>query len=172
MTESAIAGHPTPGCARNMLAVEHGRLRAENERLRVESSARLAELRASRERIVAAGDAERCRLERNLHDGAQQRLVAVALQLVLVHANIRRDPAAAEQLVMKARNELAQSLEELRELARGLRPAVLEHGVAAALESCAARMPVPTTVSCETREPLPRQPQVRILPGALTTDDL
>ena len=57
----------------------------------MESSARLAELRASRERIVAAGDAERCRLERNLHDGAQQRLAAVALQLALVHANIRRD---------------------------------------------------------------------------------
>jgi signal transduction histidine kinase len=71
MTASAIAGHPTPGPARNMLAVENGRLRAENERLRLEASARLAELRASRERIVAAGDAERCRLERNLHDGAR-----------------------------------------------------------------------------------------------------
>jgi hypothetical protein len=64
MTAPVIAGHPTPGPARNMLAVENGRLRVENERLRAESSARLAELRASRERIVAAGDAEPCRSRR------------------------------------------------------------------------------------------------------------
>jgi signal transduction histidine kinase len=141
--------------APSTLAVENDRLRVENERLRIESNARLAELRASRQRIVAAGDAERRRLERNLHDGAQQRLVAVALRLRLVRASIRRDPAAAEQFVTEAGDELVQSLEELRELARGLHPAALEHGLAAALEARAARMPVPTAVSCETREPLP-----------------
>ena len=109
----------------------------ENESLRAESEARLAELQASRLRIVAAGDAERRRLERDLHDGAQQRLVALALHLRLVQADIRRDPAAAEALVTTASAELAESLQELRELARGLHPAVLEHGLPSALESLA-----------------------------------
>ena len=81
---------------------------------------------ASRERIVAAGDAERRRLERNLHDGAQQRLVALAMQLRLIQADIRRDPAAAEARVTTASDELAESLGELRELARGMHPAVLD----------------------------------------------
>jgi signal transduction histidine kinase len=144
------------------LSVENEQLRLENDQLRVESNVRLAELRASRQRIVAAGDAERRRLERDLHDGAQQRLVAVALQLRLIHTSIRRDPAAVEQLVMKASDELARSLEELRELARGLHPAVLEHGLVAALESRAARMPVPTAVSCETLEPLPEAVELAI----------
>ena len=71
----------------------------ENEHLHTESQARLAELQASRQRIVAAGDAERRRLERNLHDGAQQRLVALALQLRLIQTGIRRDPSSAEALV-------------------------------------------------------------------------
>ena len=70
----------------------------ENERLLAESDARLAEVQASRQRIVAAGDAERRRLERDLHDGAQQRLVALALQLRMIRSDIRRDPAQAEQL--------------------------------------------------------------------------
>src|SRR3954451_16457551 len=70
----------------------------ENERLLAESEARLAEVHASRQRIVAAGDAERRRLERNLHDGAQQRLVALALQLRMIRSDIRSDPAQAEQL--------------------------------------------------------------------------
>jgi signal transduction histidine kinase len=129
----------------------------ENERLQAESQARLAELQASRERIVAAGDAERRRLERNLHDGAQQRLVALALQLRLIQAGIRRDPSAAEALITNASDELAQSLGELRELARGLHPAVLEHGIASALESLAARSTVPTVVTCELTERLPQQ---------------
>ena len=85
----------------------------------------------SRQRLVAAGDAERRRLERDLHDGAQQRLVAVAIQLRLIQADIRRDPAAAEARVTTASDELARSLEELRELARGIHPAVLDHGLAA-----------------------------------------
>jgi signal transduction histidine kinase len=72
----------------------------ENERLHAESHVRLAELQASRQRIVAAGDAERRRLERNLHDGAQQRLVAMGMKLRLIQADIRRDPAAAQQLVL------------------------------------------------------------------------
>ena len=129
----------------------------ENEQLQAESQARLAELHASRERIVAAGDAERRRLERNLHDGAQQRLVAIALQLRLIQAHIRRDPSSAEALVTTASDQLAESLKELRELARGIHPAVLEQGLALALESLAARSPVPTVVTCEVTERLPER---------------
>ena len=128
----------------------------ENEHLHAESQAQMEELRASRERLVAAGDSERRRLERNLHDGAQQRLVALSLQLRLAQGSIRGgDPAAAEQLVNAASEELARSLEELRELARGIHPAILNHGLEAALGSLAARSPVPTVVSCELPERLP-----------------
>jgi signal transduction histidine kinase len=129
----------------------------ENERLQAESQAQLAELQASRERIVAAGDAERQRLERNLHDGAQQRLVALALQLRLIQAHIRRDPSSAEALVTTASDELAESLKELRELARGIHPAVLGSGIFVALESLATRSTVPTVVACDVTERLPEQ---------------
>ncbi len=127
----------------------------ENARLQAELRARLEELRGSRTRIVEAGDAERRRLERNLHDGAQQRLVGVALQLQLLRTRIRKDPAAAEELAVAASAELSESLQELRELARGLHPAVLEHGLDAALKALAARSPVPTTVDYGARAPLP-----------------
>jgi signal transduction histidine kinase len=127
----------------------------DDARLQAESAGRLAELRASRERLVAAGDAERRRLERNLHDGAQQRLVSVALQLRMIESRIRADPALAEQLVRSATEELSQSLEELRELARGIHPAVLNHGLEAALRSLASRAAVPTTVSFEHPGDLP-----------------
>ena len=118
-------------------------------------AARIAELQASRRRIVAAGDAERRRLERNLHDGAQQRLVTVALQLRLLQDRVRDDPAAVE-LVATASDQLALSLAELRELARGIHPAVLERGLAAALDTLASRSAIPTTV---TYEPLDRFPE-------------
>jgi signal transduction histidine kinase len=124
-------------------------------RLQAESEDRLAELRASRERIVAAGDAERRRLERNLHDGAQQRLVFVALQLRMIQRRIDTDPALAKRLVASAGEELSKSLEDLRELARGLHPSVLNHGLKAALDSLASRSGVPTTVSFSTTERLP-----------------
>jgi signal transduction histidine kinase len=124
-------------------------------RLQAESADRLAELRASRERLVAAGDAERRRLERNLHDGAQQRLVSVALQLRMIRSRLRADPDLAEQLLASAAEELSQSLEELRELARGIHPAVLNHGLEAALTSVASRAGVPTTVVFDSAERLP-----------------
>jgi signal transduction histidine kinase len=127
----------------------------ENTRLNVELRARLDELQGSRARIVEAGDAERRRLERNLHDGAQQRLVAVALQLRLLQNRIRGDPEEAELLATAASAELANSLNELRELARGLHPAVLEHGLNAALMALATRSPVPTTITYEAPERLP-----------------
>jgi signal transduction histidine kinase len=128
----------------------------ENEQLHDESRARMAELRASRERLVAAGDDERRRLERNLHDGAQQRLVALSMQLRFLQSRIRDDPATAEEIATTASTELAESLSELRELARGIHPAVLDHGLEPALESLASRSPVPAGVRYEvTDEPPP-----------------
>ena len=134
----------------------------ENEQMRVASKAQIAELRASRQRIVAAGDAERRRLERNLHDGAQQRLVGVFLQLRLLQEDIRSDPARAEQLATTASDELARSLAELRELARGIHPAVLDAGLAAALRSLGARSTVATAVSCDSCEHVPRDVELAL----------
>ncbi len=106
------------------------------------------ELRASRMRIVAAGDEERRRLERNLHDGAQQRLVALSLALRLAQAKVASDPAGASELLAGASDELAQALEDLRELARGIHPAVLtDRGLSAALEGLAARTPLPVELT-------------------------
>ncbi|MGH3338207.1 MAG: sensor histidine kinase, partial [Propionibacteriaceae bacterium] len=117
----------------------------ENQQLLAEAEIRLTEVRASRERVISAGDAERRRIERNLHDGAQQRLVTLALQLSHIERRIRDDPSGAERLVTSARDELAQSLEELRELARGIHPAALDQGLDVALEALARRSEVPTT---------------------------
>jgi signal transduction histidine kinase len=113
------------------------------------------ESRARLERIVTAGDTERRRLERNLHDGAQQRLVALAMQLRLVQHEIHSDPSAAEALVDTASKELALSLEELRELARGIHPAVLDHGLEPALQSLASQAMVPTDVDYGAEGMLP-----------------
>ena len=105
------------------------------------------ELRASRARIVKAGDEARRRLERNLHDGAQQRLVALSLSLRLAQAKVGSDPPAAEAVLESAREELAAALDELRELARGIHPAVLtDRGLAAALEALASRLPIPVEI--------------------------
>jgi signal transduction histidine kinase len=134
----------------------------DNERLLAESEARLAEVQASRQRIVAAGDAERRRLERDLHDGAQQRLVALSLQLRMIRSDIRRDPDQAEQLAASASDELAHSLQELRELARGIHPATLDQGLASALESLAARSTVATAVSCDVPEHVPRAVELAV----------
>ena len=128
-----------------------------NERLAAELRARVGELRASRARIVGAGDDERRRLERNLHDGAQQRLVALGMQLRLLESRIRTDPIAAEALVATAASELALSVDELRELARGIHPAVLDHGLTVALESLAARSTVSTAVSVNWSSVSPRR---------------
>jgi signal transduction histidine kinase len=131
-----------------------------NERLAAELRARVSELGASRARIVGAGDKERRRLERNLHDGAQQRLVGVSMQLRLLESRIRRDPDAAEALVESASSELAASLEELRVLARGLHPSALDHGLPVALDSLAARSAVTTVVSVDLAERLPEPVEV------------
>ena len=100
-------------------------------------------LAASRARIVEAGDVERRRLERNLHDGAQQRLVALALDLTLIGVTLEKDPPAARKTLTAAQDQLAQGLDELRELARGIHPAVLtERGLGPALQALVKRAPV------------------------------
>jgi signal transduction histidine kinase len=106
------------------------------------------QLAASRARIVEVGDAERRRLERNLHDGAQQRLVALAVDLSLISRTLEKDPPAARKTLTAAQDQLAQGLDELRELARGIHPAVLtDHGLGPALQALVKRAPVPVEIT-------------------------
>ncbi|MFG2652542.1 sensor histidine kinase [Streptomyces sp. NPDC048436] len=124
-----------------------------NGRLQAELRANVDELRGSRARVIEAGQKERQRLERDLHDGAQQRLIALSLDLGMLQARLDGD-AAARTLLAQAKKEIAASLGELRDVARGLHPAVLSaHGLAVALESLAARAPVPVhlTVGLDAR---------------------
>jgi PAS domain S-box-containing protein len=119
------------------------------------------ELRASRARIVEAADAARRKLERNLHDGAQQRLVALSLALRMAQAQVAKSPEAAEAMLVSASEELSQALEDLRELARGIHPAVLiDRGLPAALDALATRSPVPVEVRVELEERLPSPVEV------------
>jgi len=130
-------------------------LALENERLNAELHARYEDLRASRARLVAASDAARRRIERDLHDGAQQRFVALSLLLRLARTSAPDDSRTAS-LVDEAMAQLTAGLAELRELARGIHPAVLsERGLAAALESLATRAPVPVEVTGDPGERLP-----------------
>ena len=115
----------------------------DNQRLDAELRARMVELRASRARLVQAGDDERRRLERNLHDGAQSRLVALAVHLRLGR-NRLPDGSEAAELIDASIGELKESLDELRELARGIHPSVLsDRGLEPALRALAARSVVP-----------------------------
>jgi PAS domain S-box-containing protein len=121
-----------------------------------ERKAQEAELVASRARIVTAGDTERRRLERNLHDGAQQRLVALSLALRIALSKLDSDPAGAREVLAGAADELGLALAELRELARGLHPAVLtDRGLRAAVEMLAGRSPVPVEIAEVPAERLP-----------------
>jgi signal transduction histidine kinase len=125
----------------------------ENVRLDAELRERLEELRESRARIVRAGDEERRRIERDLHDGAQQRLVSLALQLRLARSKASGEAA---ELLDEALEELAAATAELRELARGIHPAILsDRGLDAAVRALAARAPVPVEVRGIPEERLP-----------------
>jgi signal transduction histidine kinase len=127
----------------------------ENERLQADLRSRLEELKESRLRVIEAADAERRRLERNLHDGAQQGLATLAVELAMLDELLESHPEA-RQLLEQAQDDLASSLEELRELARGIHPAVLtDHGLAVALEALAERTAVPIRVKVELAERLP-----------------
>ena len=132
----------------------------ENGRLQAELRAHLEELRGSRERVLQASQQERQRLERNLHDGAQQRLIALSLDLSMLENRLGADSDARVQ-IDQARQEIAQSLEELRAVAHGLHPAVVSgHGLAVALESLAARAPVPVRMTVELEERVDEQLEV------------
>jgi signal transduction histidine kinase len=132
----------------------------ESARLHAELAARLVELRGSRVRVIEAGQKERQRLERDLHDGAQQRLVALSLELTLLKKSLDDDHEASSR-IEHARDEIALSLDELRDIAHGLHPAVVSgHGLDVALESLAARAPVPVTLTVELGDRLPEQLEV------------
>lgn len=137
------------------------RLALENERLQAALRLQLAEVRASRARILDAGDAERRRLERDLHDGAQQRLLSLGLALQLVRSELGPSANGAATLLGEAEAELAAALEELRELAQGIHPAVLtEQGLGPALRTLAARSPLPLQLRHVPDERLPAPVEV------------
>ncbi len=130
-------------------------LAIEIARLRVEVRVQLAEVETSRGRIIAAADAERRKLERDLHDGAQQRLVALGMALRHAQHQLGEDPHGARNTLNDAVDEVTTAVAELREMARGLRPGILDSdGLAGALSDVARRSPIPVALEI-TREPLP-----------------
>jgi signal transduction histidine kinase len=132
------------------------RLALENERLQSEARFQLEELRASRFRIVQSGDAERRRLVRDLHDGAQQRLVTLSLALRLARTRLGRDPdLALAERIDQAEAELRAALADLRELAQGIFPVILaEEGLSAAVEALAEAAPIPLEITTLPHERL------------------
>jgi signal transduction histidine kinase len=133
-------------------------LTLENERLQAELRAKLAELQASRARLVAATETERRRIERDLHDGTQQRLVSVAMALGLAESKLAKDRAAVEPMLREAREALAVALDELRELSQGIHPGILvERGLPAALADLARRAALPVRLDVSVRGRLAEQ---------------
>jgi signal transduction histidine kinase len=133
-------------------------LTLENARLQAELRARLAELQASRARLVEATDTERRRIERDLHDGTQQRLVSIAMALGLAESKLAADRPAVEPVLREARDALTAALAELRELTQGIRPAILvERGLAAALDDLSRRSALPVRLEVAIEGRLPEQ---------------
>jgi signal transduction histidine kinase len=133
-------------------------LTLENARLQAELRARLAELQASRARLVEATETERRRIERDLHDGTQQRLVSIAMTLGLAESKLAADRPAVEPVLREAREALTLALSELRELTQGIRPAILvERGLAAALDDLARRAALPVRLDVAVSGRLPEQ---------------
>jgi signal transduction histidine kinase len=123
----------------------------------IENAEARHELAASRARLVEAADEARRRIERDLHDGAQQRLVAAALDLTLLEQQLERDVAAAREALTRAREQLDEGLSELRDLARGIHPSVLtDRGLEAALEALSKRAPVPVDLNLAIPERIDR----------------
>jgi PAS domain S-box-containing protein len=146
-------GHPVPGPGGRLwmdgAIVDVTDRRAAEQALRAQEieHARTEELRASRVRIVQAADAARRKIERDLHDGAQQRLVSLALEVRLARSRVEKDPSTAPAFLERFGEELLEASAELRELARGIHPAVLtERGLSPAIAALAARAPVPVEV--------------------------
>ena len=143
-----------PWLARSVASAE-GRLAAAllGPSERAALATRVDELRARREQLFDVVEAERRRIERDLHDGAQQRLVSLAMNLGMAKEKFDRDPAAARALMEEAHREAKQAMVELRNLARGIHPAVLsDRGLDAALSSLAGRAPVPVAVEVRVAE--------------------
>jgi signal transduction histidine kinase len=131
------------------------KLAIENERLHAEVKAQLEEVRVTRQRIISTADEERRRVERNLHDGAQQRLVSLSMALRLAQARSTDASPEVAATLADAEAELRQAIIELRELARGIHPAILtEAGLGQALESLAERAPVPVAIDAHIDEAL------------------
>ena len=133
-------------------------LTLENARLQADLRARLAELQASRARLVEATETERRRIERDLHDGTQQRLVSIAMTLGLAESKLAADRPAVQPVLREARDALTIALAELRELTQGIRPAILvERGLAAALDDLARRAALPVRLDLAVSRRLPEQ---------------
>jgi signal transduction histidine kinase len=131
-------------------------LALDNERLQAELRARVEELQQSRARLLEISTFERRRLERDLHDGAQQRLVALSLQLGLAERKLKEDQEVAGRLLVAAREELQTALAELRELARGIHPAILtDRGLGPAVQALAERAPLPVDIAVMPEERMP-----------------
>ena len=131
-------------------------LALENQQLQAELRARIEELRASRARVVDAATHERRTIERNLHDGAQQRLVALSLTLRMTQSQLETDPTSAAELLDEATDQLAVAIDELRELARGIHPAVLsDRGLEPALQALCARATMPINLHMGLSDRLP-----------------
>jgi signal transduction histidine kinase len=134
-----------------------------NVRLTEELRANLEELRASRQRLVTAQDGERRRIERNIHDGAQQQLVALAVRARLAESLAGKDPDRERELLRQVQQGLQDALDDLRDLARGIYPPLLaDQGLAAALEAQARRSSVPTTVESEGLGRYPQEAEAAV----------
>jgi len=139
-----------------------------NERLTEQLRARLTDLQAAQKRLVAAQDHERRKLERNIHDGAQQQLVALAVKARLARTITERDPAKAAQMLTQIEAETHEALEDLRDLARGIYPPLLaDKGLAAALRAQARKSPIPVTVESDGVDRLPQQVEAAVYFSAL-----
>ena len=132
------------------LALHNAQLDSALQESYQELQKRAEDLRASRQRIVAAGDAERRKLERNLHDGAQQHLVALAVKVKLAKALIGADPATATSMLEELGGDVQEAVQQLRDLAHGIYPPILvDRGLGPALESAATKAALPTSVVAE-----------------------
>jgi signal transduction histidine kinase len=139
-----------------------------NERLTSALKARLADLQAAQKRLVAAQDAERRRLERNIHDGAQQQLVALQVRQRLVEQLIERDPSKAKEMLGQIQSDTGTALDDLRDLARGIYPPLLaDKGLAAALESQGRKGTVPVRIDADGIGRFPQEIEAAVYFSAL-----
>ena len=153
---------PVEGRLAAQLAAQAG-LVLRNARLADQLKDRMAELHASRKRIVEAADGERRRLERNIHDGAQQQLVALSVMTRLAETSVDSDREGARAMVVQAQADAAGALENLRDLARGIYPPLLAtRGLAAALDAQARRSPVPVTLAADGLRRYPQETEAAV----------